>query len=248
MLRIQNLSKTFTSKTNDAVRALDDLSTAFRPDETTVILGPSGSGKSTLLRCLNLLELADTGSLEFSDVRIDFGRRISATAKRQVRSHSAMVFQDFQLFPHLKVLDNITLGPIQALGAEREAARIRGQELLDKVGLAHRAEAYPYQLSGGQRQRVAIARALAMNPEFLLCDEPTSALDPELAVEVRKVLTDLAHDGTALIAVSHDMAFARHTADRIIFLSDGRIDYDGDPASFFTAPTKRIAKFLAIYN
>ncbi|VEI13901.1 amino acid ABC transporter ATP-binding protein [Trueperella bialowiezensis] len=247
MLRLRNLSKTFTSKTNDDVVALDSISLDFRSDETTVVLGPSGSGKSTLLRCVNLLEFPDSGTLEFADVTVDFGGRVPEQTKRRVRAHSAMVFQDFQLFPHLKARENVTLGVVKSKGRSKDEADQLADDLLAKVGLAGRESAYPYQLSGGQRQRVAIARALAMEPDFLLCDEPTSALDPELAVEVRRVLADIASADTGLIVVTHDMAFARHSADRIIFLQDGRVDYDGDPAAFFDAPTERIAKFLAIF-
>lgn len=248
MLKIDNLSKTFVSKRNDDVVALDSLTIDFDPTETTVILGPSGSGKSTLLRCLNLLEFPDSGTLEIGDTRVEFGGKIAEATKRAVRSHSAMVFQDFQLFPHLKVRENITLGPTKSQGVSSADADARADQLLAKVGLADRADAYPYQLSGGQRQRVAIARALAMDPEYLLCDEPTSALDPELAAEVRTVLNDIAAEDTGLIVVTHDMTFARHTADRIIFLLNGHIEYDGAPTEFFSAPTERIAKFLAVFN
>ncbi|QJC22098.1 amino acid ABC transporter ATP-binding protein [Arcanobacterium buesumense] len=248
MLKVTDLHKTYTSKDGEPVRALDGVSINFDPQQTTAIIGPSGSGKSTLLRSLNLLETPELGTLTVSNREIDFSNRLSTEDKHVVRAHSAMVFQDFQLFAHLSVLDNVTFGPIRALNIPRARAVEQGRELLAKVGLAGREKAYPYQLSGGQKQRVAIARALAMQPEFLLCDEPTSALDPELAAEVRSTLQDVARGQTALVLVTHDMGFARSIADRIVFLQDGKIEYDGDAQAFFAAPTARIERFLDLFS
>ncbi|USR78905.1 amino acid ABC transporter ATP-binding protein [Arcanobacterium pinnipediorum] len=247
MLHITDLYKTYTSKDGGEVTALGGVSIDFDPHQTTAIVGPSGSGKSTLLRTLNLLEIPERGTLSVTDRTIDFSNRITSDDKHLIRAHSAMVFQDFQLFAHVSVLDNVTLGPIQALGIARTEAVARARELLANVGLAGREDAYPYQLSGGQKQRVAIARALAMQPEYLLCDEPTSALDPELAAEVRTTLQDVARQQTALILVTHDMGFARSIADRIIFLQDGKIEFDGDTQAFFAAPTERIERFLDLF-
>ncbi|MCI7552039.1 MAG: amino acid ABC transporter ATP-binding protein [Actinomycetaceae bacterium] len=243
MLSVRNIEKAFGE-----VQALGGVSIDFRRGETTVILGSSGSGKSTLLRCLNLLEIPDAGELAFDDVSLRFPGSPSRIDKSTVRSHSAMVFQDFQLFPHLNLLGNVTLGPTLSQGVRKTDAEARGRALLEKVGLADRVDAFPYQLSGGQRQRVAIARALAMNPDYLLCDEPTSALDPELGAEVRRVLTSLAREGATLIVVTHDMHFARNVADRIVFLDKGSVRFDGDPSEFFSAPSQEIARFLAVFD
>ena len=242
MLQLTNVTK----KYGDLV-ALNDVSINFNPGETTVMLGPSGSGKSTMLRCLNLLEMPQAGLLHAGDEVVDFSRPVSKSLVRKVRTHSAMVFQNFQLFPHLSALDNITLGPISTKASSKEDARAQGLALLEKVGLGDRGDSYPYQLSGGQQQRVAIARALAMNPDYLLCDEPTSALDPELEVEVTAVLDGLAREGRAMLVVSHNMSFAKQTADRILFLEEGQIQFDGSPAEFFSAPTERIQRFLQFF-
>ncbi|MDD7384178.1 MAG: amino acid ABC transporter ATP-binding protein [Actinomycetaceae bacterium] len=243
MLAVKEMHKNFGD-----VHALNGVSIEFLRGETTVILGTSGSGKSTLLRCLNLLETPSSGQLCAGESTLTFPGKPSRRDKSAVRSHSAMVFQDFQLFPHLTLLGNVTLGPVLAKGIKKKDAEAYGRELLGKVGLAERADTFPYQLSGGQRQRVAIARALAMNPEYLLCDEPTSALDPELGAEVRRVLTDLAREGATLVVVTHDMNFARNVADRVVFLADGTVQFDGTPQLFFSAPTKRIASFLDVFD
>ncbi|WP_216378244.1 amino acid ABC transporter ATP-binding protein [Arcanobacterium phocae] len=248
MMRVDSLTKRFVSKDGDDVVALNAVSVDFDPQQTTVILGPSGSGKSTLLRTLNVLETPDAGTLTVSDRTVDFSKAVTAEDKRAIRRHSAMVFQDFQLFSHLRVIDNVALGPIKALGLDKSQAHDRARKLLAQVGLAGREDSYPYQLSGGQKQRVAIARALAMEPEFLLCDEPTSALDPELAAEVRRVLAEVARGNTALIMVTHDLAFARNIADRIIFLADGTIEFDGSADEFFETTQERIVQFRHVFD
>lgn len=241
MFRLDQITKRFGDFT-----ALDGISADIRLNETTVILGPSGSGKSTLLRCMNLLEVPSSGSFEVGGRTLTFPHRPTRAEQLFVRRHSAMIFQSFNLFPHLRVIDNVTLGPV-AGGANREEARQRALHLLDRVGLSNKADAFPSALSGGQQQRVAIARALAMGPDYLLCDEPTSALDPELEAEVIAVLADLAREDNSMVVVTHNMGFARRTADRILFLAEGHIEYDGGPDAFFEAPTERIRRFLAIY-
>ena len=227
--------------------ALEGVDLAIAPKQTTVILGPSGSGKSTLLRCMNLLEIPTAGKIAIDDDELIFPPTPSPEKQRRIRQYSAMVFQDFNLFPHLRALDNVTLGPRSA-GVDPTEAEQRGRELLARVGLEQRVEHYPSQLSGGQQQRVAIARALAMQPTYLLCDEPTSALDPELEAEVIAVLADLARQHTSMVVVTHNMGFARRAADRIVFLDRGQIHFDGDPADFFAGPSERIQRFLDIYQ
>jgi len=221
---------------------------AFRVDrgETVAIIGPSGAGKSTLLRCLNGLCNFDGGTIRVGSLVLRSGRRPAPFATlRQIRQRLGMIFQDFQLFPHLTVLQNVTEAPIHVLGVARRDAERQAQALLDRVGLAGHIHAFPQQLSGGQKQRVAIARALAMNPFGLLCDEITSALDPELKAEVLAVLEDLRRDGMTLILVTHEMAFAQRVADRIIVLVDGEIVEDGPPARVFRTPEHpRTTRFL----
>ncbi len=220
----------------------------FRVDrgETVAIIGPSGAGKSTLLRCLNGLCHFDRGTIRVGSFVLSAGRRPAPFATlRQIRQRLGMVFQDFQLFPHLTVLQNVTEAPIHVLGVARRDAERQAQALLDRVGLADHIHAFPQQLSGGQKQRVAIARALAMNPFGLLCDEITSALDPELKAEVLAVLEDLRRDGMTLILVTHEMAFAQRVADRIIVLADGEIVEDGPPSRVLSTPEHpRTTRFL----
>ena len=242
-LSVAGLRKTFGE-----LVALEGVSLEIERGTTTVLLGPSGSGKSTLLRCLNLLEQPDAGTLDLGDGPIDVGGRLPARTVRQIRSRSTMVFQQFNLFPHLTALGNVTLAPIENLGLDRAEAEARGRELLGKVGLADKAEAYPDRLSGGQQQRVAIARALAMDPDVLLFDEPTSALDPELAAEVVAVLADLAAEHRTLVVVTHSLAFARRVADRVVFLEDGRILQDGDPEEFFSSTDERLRRFRDVIS
>jgi glutamate transport system ATP-binding protein len=197
----------------------------------TVIAGPSGSGKSTLLRCINGLEQVDSGEVRFDGSALDYSGR----ALSRVRAEIGMVFQQFNLFPHLTVLQNVVLGPAKAKDVPREQATERARELLARVGIPEKADEYPADLSGGQQQRVAIARALAMEPELMLFDEPTSALDPEMIREVLDVMRTLARDGMTMIVVTHEMGFAREVCDRIVFIDDGEIVEEGPPDEFFSA-------------
>ncbi|MFS0875988.1 amino acid ABC transporter ATP-binding protein [Solibacillus isronensis] len=225
--------------------ALKNINLTFHEGETTVILGPSGSGKSTLLRCINLLERPEKGVLTVGNQKVELNKPISQKNLLSIRQNTAMVFQSFNLFPHMKVLENVMEGPVTVLRKDKAAARQKAQQLLEKVGLSHKTDQYPSQLSGGQQQRVAIARALAMEPQFLLFDEPTSALDPELEGEVLKVLKDLAEEGKSMIIVTHNLNFAREVADRILFLENGEIGYDGVTENFFTSNNnERIQQFI----
>ncbi len=196
-----------------------------------VIAGPSGSGKSTMLRCINGLEEIDSGEVRFDGEAIDR----SSKGLAALRAGIGMVFQQFNLFPHMTVLDNVTLGPVRAKGEPREEARARARELLERVGIPEKADQYPADLSGGQQQRVAIARALAMQPRLMLFDEPTSALDPEMIREVLDVMRDLAREGMTMAVVTHEMGFAREVGDRIVFIDDGEIVEQGSPEEFFGA-------------
>jgi ABC-type polar amino acid transport system ATPase subunit len=210
---------------------LDDVDLSIAPGEAVVIAGPSGSGKSTMLRCINGLEDVDAGSVTFD------GRTIDPRSKSitQIRADIGMVFQQFNLFPHKSVLQNVMLAPIKVKGVERAVAEARARELLQTVGIAEKADAAPADLSGGQQQRVAIARALAMDPKLMLFDEPTSALDPEMIREVLDVMRDLARGGMTMVVVTHEMGFAREVCDRIVFIDGGRIVEEGPPAEFFAA-------------
>jgi ABC-type polar amino acid transport system ATPase subunit len=227
---------------------LDDISLSINRGETVAIIGPSGGGKSTLLRCINGLNhwQAGTVRVEQHQLAAEGNTRAAGDAKRQIRQLVGMIFQDFQLFPHLSVLENVALAPVHVLGSSRHAATDQAQSLLARVGLADRAAAYPEQLSGGQKQRVAIARALAMQPRALLCDEITSALDPELKHEVLEVLEDLKRDGMTLLMVTHEIGFARRVADRVLVLAGGKIVEDGPPAQVIDQPqTERTRQFLS---
>lgn len=241
-MKIEKINKWFGDK-----HVLKDVSLEFPAGQTTVLVGPSGSGKSTILRSLNLLEQPNSGTYDFDELHLDFERNVSRKQKLALRQKTGMVFQDYNLFPHLTVLQNITEGPRQVLKLPKETAEQTAMELLAKVGLKDFANAYPAQLSGGQAQRVAIARALAMKPAYVLLDEPTSALDPELELEVLRVLLKLAQENQSLIIVTHNMVFARRVADKIVFVEDGTIKYDGDPAGFFAPnnPDERIRHFIA---
>jgi polar amino acid transport system ATP-binding protein len=224
---------------------------AMRRGEVTVLIGPSGSGKSTLLRCINQLERPDQGRVLVNGrvvgARQAGGRWAEPRDAELARDRRdiGMVFQQFNLFPHLTALGNVTAGPIHVLGQPRPAAEGRGRQLLELVGLAHKAAAYPAQLSGGQQQRVAIARALAMEPQLMLFDEPTSALDPEMITEVLDVMLALSRRGTTMLVVTHEMGFARAAADRIIFMDEGRLVEEAPPARFFAEPAhERTRQFL----
>ena len=210
---------------------LDDVDLTIDRGEVIVIAGPSGSGKSTMLRCINGLEPVDSGEIRFDGRPLDrSGRALSRT-----RQEIGMVFQQFNLFPHKTVLENVTMAPVEVKGVPKAEARQRASTLLERVGIAEKAGAHPADLSGGQQQRVAIARALAMDPKLMLFDEPTSALDPEMIREVLDVMRDLARDGMTMAVVTHEMGFAREVCDRIVFIDDGRIVEQAPPAEFFSA-------------
>ena len=221
-------------------KALSDINLQVEEGEVVVILGPSGSGKSTLIRCINLLEDYQQGHIRVAGERVETGPRLAA-----IRSEVGMVFQSFNLYPHLSVLDNVSLAPIRVRGLSRRDAHARAKELLVKVGMGDHAHKYPSQLSGGQQQRVAIARTMAMEPRAILFDEPTSALDPEMVGEVLDVMQNLARSGVTMVVVTHEMGFARRVADRVIFMESGRIVEQNIPEPFFTAPREpRTQAFL----
>ncbi len=223
-------------------QVLFDIDLSVAAGEVVVVIGPSGSGKSTLCRCINRLETIDAGRVEVDGQPLPAEGRALA----RLRADVGMVFQSFNLFAHLTVLENVTLGPTRARGLSRAPAERRARELLDRVGLADRADSYPAQLSGGQQQRVAIARALAMDPKVLRFDEPTSALDPEMITEVLDVMTGLARDGMTMVVVTHEMGFARSAAQRVVFMADGRIIEVAAPDDFFTRPqSPRARDFLS---
>ncbi|MDR2520230.1 MAG: amino acid ABC transporter ATP-binding protein [Eubacteriaceae bacterium] len=238
---LESLTKAFGEHT-----VLKSLNLTFNDSETTVIVGPSGSGKSTMLRCLNVLEMPNSGSVAIGEQTIRFGaRKLAIKDILAFRRRTGMVFQGFHLFPHLSAMENITEGPIYVLGVPKEKAKEDALLFLKKVGLSDKADALPSRLSGGQQQRVAIARALAMDPYFLLFDEPTSALDPELEGEVLKVISELSFEKKSIIIVTHNMAFAKRVSNRILFLEDGSIQFDGTPDEFFTTGIERINSFLS---
>ena len=237
MIEVKNLCKSFGD-----LQVLKGISETINDREVVCVIGPSGSGKSTFLRCLNLLEepsggevFLDGKKINDSDVDID-----------EIREKLGMVFQGFNLFPHMTVLDNLTLAPIKVKGMEKAAAEEKARKLLETVGLADKAEKYPASLSGGQKQRVAIARALAMDPEIMLFDEPTSALDPEMVGEVLNVMKNLAENGMTMVIVTHEMGFAREVADRVLFIDEGNIMEQGTPAELFGNPQHdRTKNFLS---
>ena len=218
--------------------ALKDINLTVDPGEVVIVIGPSGSGKSTLCRTINRLETITSGS-----ITID-GKELPAEGRdlAKLRAEVGMVFQSFNLFSHLTILENVTLGPIKVKGMKKADADKEARRLLDRVGIAHQAEKYPAQLSGGQQQRVAIARALAMHPKIMLFDEPTSALDPEMINEVLDVMVDLAQEGMTMVVVTHEMGFARKAADRVVFMADGEIVEQAKPEDFFTNPQSSRAK------
>jgi ABC-type polar amino acid transport system ATPase subunit len=210
--------------------------------EVVVVIGPSGSGKSTFLRCINHLEQPTAGEIHIDGINLEDGQ----VNINEIRQTVGMVFQQFNLFPHLTVLENVTLAPVRVLNMEKKTAERLGRELLGKVGLADKEKSYPNQLSGGQKQRVAIARALAMKPKLMLFDEPTSALDPEMIGEVLAVMKQLALDGMTMIVVSHEMGFAREVADRVVFMDSGLLVEEGKPLEFFRNPKhERTRAFLS---
>lgn len=237
MIKVKNISKSFGRH-----EVLKDISVDIAPQEVVVLIGPSGSGKSTFLRCLNGLETVSKGEIYVNQHEITHSKANLSLVRKEV----GMVFQRFNLFQHLTVLENITIGQIQVLKKSKEEAEKKAYELLNKVGLADKAAAYPGQLSGGQQQRVAIARALAMNPIVMLFDEPTSALDPEMVGEVLAVMKDLAKEGMTMVVVTHEMGFAREVGDRVLFLDEGRVVEQGTPEQIFSnAQEERTQSFLS---
>lgn len=240
-IEIKNLSKDFVANGIKTVHAVKNASLTVNDGEVVVIIGPSGSGKSTLLRSVNMLETPTSGQIFIDDVEVTNPK----TDLRKVREEVGMVFQSFNLFPHLTVLDNITLAPRKVLKMDKAKAEELAYKLLDKVGLKDKAKNHPTQLSGGQQQRVAIARSLAMNPKAMLFDEPTSALDPEMIKEVLDVMLSLAKDGTTMLLVTHEMGFARAAADKVVFMDSGEIIEEGSPEEMFTHPkSERTKSFL----
>lgn len=240
MLEIKDLNKQFDGKT-----VLDTINLTIHKGEVVVVLGPSGCGKSTLLRCLNGLE-----EIQGGDIRLA-GKSITGENGnwQAVRQQIGMVFQNYDLFPHMTVIDNILLGPVKVQKRARAEALLQAEQLLERVGLLDRKDAYPRQLSGGQKQRIAIVRALCMNPDIMLFDEVTAALDPEMVREVLDVILGLARQGMTMVMVTHEMGFARAVADRIVFIDEGKICEMADPNEFFTNPrTERAQQFLNIFQ
>ena len=245
-VKIHNLSKSF-----DGIEVLRDVSLEVYKGEVVSILGSSGSGKSTLLRCINWLEVPDRGEIRINGGRIGINdtnkKPMSSRELAKVRTQLGMVFQSFNLWPHLSVLQNVTEGLIHVQGVKKSEAIETAMKFLEKVGMSEKASSYPSTLSGGQKQRVAIARALAMQPKVMLFDEPTSALDPELVGEVLAVMRDLSSEGYTMIIVTHEMDFARNVSDQVVFLEKGIIIEKSDPETFFTNPSsERVRKFLEI--
>lgn len=239
LIKVNDLKKHYNG---GAVKALDGIDCEIKKGEVVVIIGPSGSGKSTFLRSLNLLEIPTSGQIYFEGTVIT-AKKVNINAHRQ---KMGMVFQHFNLFPNMTVLKNMTLAPVKLLGKQNAEAKEKALELLKRVGLEDRADAYPSQLSGGQKQRVAIVRSLAMNPDVILFDEPTSALDPEMVGEVLDVMKELAEDGMTMVVVTHEMGFAREVGNRVIFMDDGKILEEGTPEQIFGNPQNpRLKDFLS---
>lgn len=239
IIQAKNLQKHFDG---GEIKALDGVTASVRKGEVVVVIGPSGSGKSTFLRCLNLLELPTGGQVLFEGVDIT-AKNADINLHRQ---KMGMVFQHFNLFPHMTILKNMTLAPIKLLKKSQADAEAQALKLLERVGLADRANAYPSQLSGGQKQRIAIVRALCMDPEVMLFDEPTSALDPEMVGEVLEIMKELADDGMTMVVVTHEMGFARSVATRVLFMDEGNIAEQGAPEGFFGNPQNpRLREFLS---
>ncbi len=244
LIRVENLFKIFgeNDTKKPTVNAIDNVSLEINRGDVMVIIGPSGSGKSTFLRSLNLLEQPSSGHIYVNDVDIT-DKNVDIDKHRQ---KMGMVFQHFNLFPHLTILRNLTIGPEKLQGRSIKDAEREGMELLERVGLADKAHSYPNQLSGGQKQRIAIVRSLAMHPDIMLFDEPTSALDPEMVGEVLEIMKDLARSGMTMVCVTHEMGFAREVGTRILFMENGRVTADGAPDEFFNNPSNpRLRDFLS---
>ncbi|MBE6650809.1 MAG: amino acid ABC transporter ATP-binding protein [Ruminococcaceae bacterium] len=240
MIEVKNLYKSFGK--NDEIKVLKGIDITIEKGEKVVIIGPSGGGKSTFLRCLNMLEVPTDGEIWFEGTQVDSKKK----EINKVRQRMGMVFQHFNLFPHLTILDNITIAPIKLGLMKKDEAQKRAHELLERIGLSDKADAYPSQLSGGQKQRIAIVRALAMNPSVLLFDEPTSALDPEMVGEVLELMKELAEEGMTMVVVTHEMGFAREVASRVLFIDDGKIAEEATPEEFFSNPKNpRLRDFLS---
>ena len=237
LIKVKDLKKSFGD-----IEVLKGITTDIKKGEVVVVIGPSGSGKSTFLRTLNLLEMPTGGNIFFEGTDITDPKVNINLHRRKM----GMVFQQFNLFPHMNILKNMSIAPIKLLGMSKQDAESNALKLLDKVGLKDRADAYPSQLSGGQKQRVAIVRALAMNPDVMLFDEPTSALDPEMVGEVLSVMKDLAQSGMTMVIVTHEMGFAREVADRVLFIDEGIICEEGSPEELFSNPkSARLKDFLS---
>ena len=245
LIQVKDLKKHYNK---GAIKALDGVTVDINKGDVMVVIGPSGSGKSTFLRSLNLLEQPTAGSIVFEGVDItkkkdENGKKLDIDLHRQ---KMGMVFQHFNLFPHMTILQNMCIAPVQVKGKTQAEAEAKAMELLARVGLADRADAYPIQLSGGQKQRVAIVRALAMEPDVMLFDEPTSALDPEMVGEVLDVMKELARDGMTMVVVTHEMGFAREVGSRILFMADGQLVEEGSPDQIFNHPqSPRLQDFLS---
>ena len=238
IISVKDLKKYYNG---EAIKALDGITTDIRRGEVVVVIGPSGSGKSTFLRSLNLLERPTSGTITFDGTDITS----KATDINKLRQKMGMVFQHFNLFPHLTIMKNMTLGPVKLRGMSKADAENKARSLLERVGLGDRADSYPSQLSGGQKQRIAIVRALAMDPEVMLFDEPTSALDPEMVGEVLEVMKQLAKAGMTMVCVTHEMGFAREVGTRVIFMDCGKIVEENTPEQIFTNPqNERLISFL----
>ncbi len=245
MIKVNNISKTFISKRDDRklTKAVENVSLNVKKGEIVCLIGPSGSGKSTVLRCIEGLEIPEKGEIYIDNEKLDPN---NPSSFKNIRSHMGFVFQHFNLFPNMSVIDNLTLALINVYKMDKQEAEKKAMELLTRVGLADKRNEYPNNLSGGQKQRVAIARALCLNPDIMLFDEPTSALDPEMVIEVLEVMKSLAKEGMTMVIVTHEMGFCKTVANRIVFLEDGKIVEENNAQDFFNCPkTDRAKEFLS---